>query len=586
METWYDSGLLSRVDGPALRWQDGTDEWFYRNQRHRIGLPAVIGSDGLREWHQARPDQLSVDLEWDTSFTRLQGNENYFREHGPAVTLGNGTRYWGNSSVGGYFHQRPTFGPWIEYGDGSIDFVEDGYTRNREAGHPSTVALREAGRRYVTSVMDHKSGLMFSGVPFFTLVEDATLLETTWRLAGLDDRRRYAAWVIENWERVRGNLSHDDDRAVDRWLGRFENTVSAEREELRILRENMQGYLRVALRRLEGVVEPDLASLQDVIESVGLPLTGAVAQLTPESRLLRAVVTAPSVGEAIGEELLPRPTLTGKPVASTKARSSKVINELYVSGLAELALGALATIVECNGIELADTILLNVMVDEVDMSTGRDKRYCVVSIQVEREEFEALNLDRVDPLECVRGLNAVVPRGNTELAPVRPIIAFDKEDARIIAAVDVASRLDSRANLMELTPNEFESLIQNLFTKIGLDTHQTQASLDGGVDAIAYDSRPIFGGKIIIQAKRYKNTVGVSAVRDLYGTVLNEGASKGLLVTTSGYGKSSFEFAKNKPLELLEGGHLLHLLKEHLDMDAVIVPPVTWVDPMEDAARA
>ena len=586
METWYDSGLLSRVDGPALRWQDGTDEWFYRNQRHRIGLPAVIGSDGLREWHQARPDQLSVDLEWDTSFTRLQGNENYFREHGPAVTLGNGTRYWGNSSVGGYFHQRPTFGPWIEYGDGSIDFVEDGYTRNREAGHPSTVALREAGRRYVTSVMDHKSGLMFSGVPFFTLVEDATLLETTWRLAGLDDRRRYAAWVIENWERVRGNLSHDDDRAVDRWLGRFENTVSAEREELRILRENMQGYLRVALRRLEGVVEPDLASLQDVIESVGLPLTGAVAQLTPESRLLRAVVTAPSVGEAIGEELLPRPTLTGKPVASTKARSSKVINELYVSGLAELALGALATIVECNGIELADTILLNVMVDEVDMSTGRDKRYCVVSIQVEREEFEALNLDRVDPLECVRGLNAVVPRGNTELAPVRPIIAFDKEDARIIAAVDVASRLDSRANLMELTPNEFESLIQNLLTKIGLDTHQTQASLDGGVDAIAYDSRPIFGGKIIIQAKRYKNTVGVSAVRDLYGTVLNEGASKGLLVTTSGYGKSSFEFAKNKPLELLEGGHLLHLLKEHLDMDAVIVPPVTWVDPMEDAARA
>jgi restriction system protein len=68
-------------------------------------------------------------------------------------------------------------------------------------------------------------------------------------------------------------------------------------------------------------------------------------------------------------------------------------------------------------------------------------------------------------------------------------------------------------------------------------------------------------------------------VRDLYGTVLNEGASKGLLVTTSGYGKASFEFAKNKPFELLEGGHLLHLLKEHLGMDAVIIPPETWTDP-------
>ena len=35
---------------------------------------------------------------------------------------------------------------------------------------------------------------------------------------------------------------------------------------------------------------------------------------------------------------------------------------------------------------------------------------------------------------------------------------------------------------------------------------------------MAYDPRPIFGGKVVIQAKRYKNTVGVSAMRDLFGT--------------------------------------------------------------------
>ena len=43
---------------------------------------------------------------------------------------------------------------------------------------------------------------------------------------------------------------------------------------------------------------------------------------------------------------------------------------------------------------------------------------------------------------------------------------------------------------------------------------------------VAYDPRPVLGGKVVIQAKRYKNTVGVSAVRDLFGTVHNEGASK------------------------------------------------------------
>jgi restriction system protein len=109
------------------------------------------------------------------------------------------------------------------------------------------------------------------------------------------------------------------------------------------------------------------------------------------------------------------------------------------------------------------------------------------------------------------------------------------------------STLDQRPNLMELSPSEFEGLITNLFSKMGLETRQTQASRDGGVDCIAYDPGPIFGGKVIIQAKRYKNTVGVSAVRDLFGTLQNEGASKRILVTTSGYGKAAFEFAEGSP---------------------------------------
>ena len=67
----------------------------------------------------------------------------------------------------------------------------------------------------------------------------------------------------------------------------------------------------------------------------------------------------------------------------------------------------------------------------------------------------------------------------------------------------------------------------------------------------------------MIQAKRYTDTVGVSAVRDLYGTVLNEGANKGILITTSDYGPEAYEFAKGKPLVLLNGSNLLHLLQKH-----------------------
>jgi restriction system protein len=156
-------------------------------------------------------------------------------------------------------------------------------------------------------------------------------------------------------------------------------------------------------------------------------------------------------------------------------------------------------------------------------------------------------------------------------------------DSRFVEEVDVLSTLDERPNLMELTPGEFESLITNLFEKMGLETRLTQASRDGGVDCVAYDPRPIFGGKVVIQAKRYRHTVGVSAVRDLYGTMQNEGASKGILVTTSGYGKASFEFADRKPLELLSGSNLLYLLAQHTGVEAKIEVPDTWMDPRIDS---
>jgi restriction system protein len=91
----------------------------------------------------------------------------------------------------------------------------------------------------------------------------------------------------------------------------------------------------------------------------------------------------------------------------------------------------------------------------------------------------------------------------------------------------------------------------------------TQRSNDGGVDVDATDPTPIRGGKIVVQVKRYRNTVPPTAVRDLYGTVQDIGANKGVLVTTSGFGPGSHTFARGKPLELISGGELVDLLHRH-----------------------
>ena len=78
-----------------------------------------------------------------------------------------------------------------------------------------------------------------------------------------------------------------------------------------------------------------------------------------------------------------------------------------------------------------------------------------------------------------------------------------------------------------------------------------------------YDPDPLRGGKYVLQAKRYTRPVDVAAVRDLYGTVVNEGANRGILVTTSGFGPDAYDFAKDKPISLVDGPNLVAMLRKH-----------------------
>lgn len=212
-------------------------------------------------------------------------------------------------------------------------------------------------------------------------------------------------------------------------------------------------------------------------------------------------------------------------------------------------------------------VTVNGYIDTVDEATGNPTVKVIASISVEREQFQTINLANVDPKATFRYLKGVAANRLADMAAVRPIMEMDRHDARFVDGRDVASEINDQQNVAAMHWQDFEYLIRELFhaefSKAGGEVKVTQASADGGVDAIAFDPDPLRGGKIVIQAKRYTNTVGVSAVRDLYGTVLNEGASSGILVTTSDYGRAAYQFAKDKPLKLLNGSNLLHLLEQH-----------------------
>jgi restriction system protein len=233
----------------------------------------------------------------------------------------------------------------------------------------------------------------------------------------------------------------------------------------------------------------------------------------------------------------------------------------------QICLRTIHEIIEADEHRNINRVLFNGYVNFIDRRSGREARSCLISLLTSRDDFERIDLARVEPKSCFKSLKGVSAAQLSSLTAIPPIMEMDKEDRRFVGGREVGSGLSAETNIASMSWEDFEHLVRELFEKEfqarGGEVKVTQASSDGGVDAIAFDPDPISGGKIVIQAKRYTKTVGVSAVRDLYGTVMNEGASKGILVTTADYGPDANKFAAGKPLTLLSGSHLLHLLERH-----------------------
>jgi len=291
----------------------------------------------------------------------------------------------------------------------------------------------------------------------------------------------------------------------------------------------------------------------------GFPQEFRIAYV-PESK--EVVIDYELPGPSIVPTVAEYSYVKSKDEITQKPRRPADAKGLYQDIVAAVCLRTCHEVFEADQVSAVEVVAFNGFVQAVDPATGQNIRPCLISVRVTKERFAPLDLSRIDKAACLRNLGAQVSPRPHEVQPVKPIVEFDMVDRRFVEQSDVLADLDSRQNLMDLTPFEFEHLIANLFTQIGLETRLTRSSRDGGVDVVAYDARPVLGGKVVIQAKRWRNTVGVSAVRDLYGTMMNEGANKGILVTTSGYGPDAFDFSKDKPIELMDGGQLLYMLSQ------------------------
>ncbi|HIZ87583.1 MAG TPA: restriction endonuclease [Candidatus Coprenecus pullistercoris] len=374
-------------------------------------------------------------------------------------------------------------------------------------------------------------------------------------------------------------LNNEDERLKQE----FNEQKRQEQEELRIAREAAEKFNR-ALKL------PSLIENNEILRNVHLGLNTAntnnmTIQDYCESLLLKSdylLKWDKQVDSSIQNDTLildfrfpsvdDFPTMYESRIVRNKEKiveiGEKKTYQLYDSLLYQITLRCLHDIFGDMNLTHINHCVFNGWVEFMDRAVGKKKSNYVISISANRKDVQDIDFSEVIPKMCFKRLKGISCVELYTATPIQPIVNLNKNDNRFVQNdYNMDEKIDDSTNLAAMPWQDFEYLIRELFEREfsgnGGEVKVTQASRDGGVDAVAFDPDPIRGGKIVIQAKRYTNVVPVSAVRDLYGTVINEGANSGILVTTSDFGSDSYEFIKGKPLKLMNGSNLLYLMEKH-----------------------
>lgn len=108
-----------------------------------------------------------------------------------------------------------------------------------------------------------------------------------------------------------------------------------------------------------------------------------------------------------------------------------------------------------------------------------------------------------------------------------------------------------------MTGIEFENLLKYHFSNLGYKVKTTPTSSDYGADLILKNDE----SKIVVQAKRYKNKVGIKAVQEIIGAIGYYEADKGMVVTNSYFTTNAINLAKSNDIELWDRNKLIEVFK-------------------------
>ena len=120
-------------------------------------------------------------------------------------------------------------------------------------------------------------------------------------------------------------------------------------------------------------------------------------------------------------------------------------------------------------------------------------------------------------------------------------------------------RIRAIQDLKKLDPGYFEELVAVTYRALGFWVKRVGKAGDHGVDL---EMRSANGKRWIVQCKRYRDSVGEATIRELYGTLVHENAYRAVLVTSAEITLPAEKWARNKPIDLVDGQRFLNLMEK------------------------
>ena len=112
----------------------------------------------------------------------------------------------------------------------------------------------------------------------------------------------------------------------------------------------------------------------------------------------------------------------------------------------------------------------------------------------------------------------------------------------------------------DMTPQQFETAIAEVFRRLGYKVEQTPFTNDGGKDAIALKD----GKKFLIECKRYgeTNSIGRRDIQIFVAAIQDEKADSGFYINTGVFTKNAREYAKRNGIALYDRSRFPLLVHE------------------------